>query len=191
MNTSHRLSDEAFDYIGKYRKILAAMIDKMTCAPLTGSISHNFIVQMIPHHRAAIEMSENLLKYNINNELKPIAENIISEQEKSISDMESALQKCSELENSRRDLCLYQRCFWEITQRMFSEMESARETNNISVNFMLEMIPHHKGAIRMSENALRFDICSGLHPILDSIIVSQKRGVCEMENLLCAVCLRS
>lgn len=46
------------------------------------------------------------------------------------------------------------------------------------------MIPHHMGAIRMSENALRFPICPELIPILTAIISSQKRGVQEMEKLL-------
>ena len=49
---------------------------------------------------------------------------------------------------------------------------------------MREMIPHHKGAIRMSENALRFDICPELKPILCEIITSQQKGVSEMTQLL-------
>lgn len=39
------------------------MIQGMTDDELDESISHNFIVQMIPHHKAAIEMSQNLLQY--------------------------------------------------------------------------------------------------------------------------------
>lgn len=184
MDASQRLTREAAEYQRVYREILEKMIAGMTEAPLTNSISHNFIVQMIPHHRAAIEMCENVLRYTDNKKLRETATNFIKEQTESISNMESILGRCSRPENSKRDICLYQRCFWEITQRMFSQMESACMSNNISVSFMLEMIPHHKGAIRMSENALHFDICPGLRPILDSIIVSRRRGVCEMEELL-------
>lgn len=36
----------------------------MTCVKMTNSISAGFITQMITHHRAAIEMSKNLLCYN-------------------------------------------------------------------------------------------------------------------------------
>ncbi len=49
----------------------------MSNAKLTNSISHNFIVQMIPHHEAAIEMSENILKYTSNDSLQNIASNKI------------------------------------------------------------------------------------------------------------------
>lgn len=54
------------------------MIQGMTEAELTGSISDNFIVQMIPHHRAAIEMSGNILKYTTSIPLQEIALGIIS-----------------------------------------------------------------------------------------------------------------
>ena len=49
------------DYLTAFYKILNQMIHGMEQACLTDSISHNFIVQMIPHHKAAIRMSENLL----------------------------------------------------------------------------------------------------------------------------------
>lgn len=41
----------------------------MTGVCLTDSISGNFIMQMIPHHTAAIEMSANILKYTTDPQL--------------------------------------------------------------------------------------------------------------------------
>lgn len=172
-------------YLNRYYEILDEMIAGMTAVELTDSISHNFIVQMIPHHRAAIEMSKNLLQYHhVLPPLQKIASNIISEQTKSIANMEAALETCSKLENTGEDLCLYQRQFRHITQIMFSEMEQAPVSNNISANFMYEMIPHHRGAVRMSRNALHFPICPELVPILQAIITSQLAGIRQMELLL-------
>ena len=56
------LSEETCQYLADYRNIVQNMIMEMTSAELDCSISHNFISQMIPHHKAAIEMSENILK---------------------------------------------------------------------------------------------------------------------------------
>ncbi len=103
MNCSHQLSPDAKKYLCRFYEILNEMIKNMTCAHLTDSISHNFIVQMIPHHRAAIEMSENLLTYTDFEPLKRIAENIIEEQTKGIENMEKALTACEELSNTRQD----------------------------------------------------------------------------------------
>ncbi len=178
------LSNVTKQYLCRFYEILDEMIAGMEAAKLTDSISHNFIVQMIPHHRAAIEMSHNLLQYTTFVPLQNIAEHIISSQTKSIEDMEAALDCCGRLENTRQERELYERCFRQITQTMFSAMGSARAGNNINADFMREMIPHHKGAIRMSRNVLRFPICPELKPILEAIIRSQQEGVRQMEALL-------
>lgn len=171
-------------YLLCYRRILERMISGMTSARLSDSISHNFIVQMIPHHRAAIEMSRNLLCYTTFIPLQDIALGIIREQTKSIQDMESILCRCSRLKNTPPELDGYREHIRKITRTMFSEMENACAVNDINVSFMHEMIPHHEGAIRMSERTLEFPVCSGLVPILEAIITSQEEGVCRMKELL-------
>lgn len=184
MTNQYRFTDCTKDYLTQFYLILDEMIRGMDCANLDDSISHNFIVQMIPHHRAAIEMCQNVLQYTEDTALRNIACNIINMQTQSIQNMQSVLAQCNTVTNSSQDLDLYARRFNEITHIMFHDMDTACSDNNISANFMREMIPHHRGAIRMCENALRFCICCGLGPILESIISSQSRGIQEMERLL-------
>ena len=184
MNNSCELSNVAKDYLDRYNQILAEMIQGMTQVQLSDSISHNFIVQMIPHHRAAIEMSQNILRYTTNIPLQNIALQIITEQTKSIENMQEIVCSCEAFQNSREDLCRYQDAFEKITDIMFSQMQSASATNQINADFLREMIPHHQGAIRMSNSALQYDICPCLIPILNAIISSQQRGVMQMRQLL-------
>lgn len=179
-----KLSNVTKTYLSRFHCILDEMIDGMTTAELTDSISHNFIVQMIPHHQAAIEMSENILKYTTFVPLQQIAQNIITEQTKSIENMREIECGCSECINSKCDVSLYQRRVNQIMQTMFKGMENAVSTNNINANFMREMIPHHRGAIEMSRNALQYDICAGLRPILNAIITTQEKGIMQMQQLL-------
>ena len=184
MSCITQLSEVSKQYLCRFYDILDDMITGMTAAELTDSLSHNFIVQMIPHHEAATQMSENLLQYTTFVPLQRIAQNIITEQTKGIEEMRDALCQCGSLCSSQEDLCLYRQCFEQISQAMFRRMRQAPAVNNLNIAFLREMIPHHKGAIRMSENALRFPICQELVPILESIITSQKKGVREMERLL-------
>ena len=109
MQATCTLSCQARQYLTQFYEILDKMICGMTGAELTDSISHNFIVQMIPHHRAAIEMSRNVLPLTGNCPLRRIAERIITEQTKSIADMEAALPCCARLCSPAQDLALYQR----------------------------------------------------------------------------------
>lgn len=172
------------NYLKEYREILSRMIKEMSKAELNESISHNFIIQMVPHHRAAIEMSENILRYTKNDGLIEIAENIISEQTKSIENMQAIQRSCGKHINTCCKVKKYQCKVDQIMKIMFSDMSRAYSDNRINCDFIREMIPHHMGAIRMSKNALEYDICLELKPILNAIISSQEEGVCQMRNLL-------
>ncbi len=184
MCDKYKMNDSVNEYLKKYNHILEKMICGMTNAHLTDSISYNFMIQMIPHHRAAIEMSQNLLDYSCSIPLIDIAENIITEQTKSIENMQNIMCCCDRFVNCRHALCSYQRAADEIMETMFCKMKHAYADCNIDADFMREMIPHHKGAILLSKNALKYDICPELVPILKAIIISQEKGVKEMERLL-------
>lgn len=171
-------------YRCRYEAILNEMIGKMTNACLTDSLSHNFIVRMIPHHEAAIEMSRNILCYTRFEPLKKIAEGIISEQTQSIAQMKKALPECERCRNTEQERYRYECEYRRITETMFREMREACTNANLNASFMREMIPHHIGAIRMSRSLLRCPICGELVPILEAIIASQEKGVCEMRKLL-------
>lgn len=171
-------------YLACYENILKTMIYGMTSARLNGSISHNFIVQMIPHHKAAIEMSQNLLRYTTCVPLQEIASGIVAEQTESIRNMKQILCGCNRYANTHGELACYQKHMDHIINTMFTDMEEAQPDNDINISFMREMIPHHKGAIAMSKTTLAESICPPLKPILTAIISSQEKGVQEMEQLL-------
>ena len=188
MSDRDQFSPDTGDYLSTYRCILERMIEGMTQARLGNSISGNFIVQMIPHHRAAVEMSENLLRYSCFQPLVRIAKNIIRTQTQGIEEMERILCGCRAKTNCPNLVCRYQDNMDCILQTMFEEMKHAETTNCINVDFMREMIPQHRGAVRMAKAALEYDICRALIPILEAIIKEQEEGIRQMEHLLRCEC---
>lgn len=54
---------------------------------LTGSQDHDFIMMMIPHHEAAITMSQIELKYGTDPRVKKVAQGVIDGQTKDVKDM--------------------------------------------------------------------------------------------------------
>ncbi len=184
MQASCKLSNVAKNYLNTFHCILDEMIRGMTEAELNNSISYNFIAQMVPHHQAAIEMSRNLLQYTTFIPLQDIACNIIAEQTKGIENMQEIQCNCGMRKNCSQDLCLYQRRIDQISQHMFHEMSCAPDKNQLNENFIREMVPHHIGAIEMSQTILQYDICPQLKPILDDIITSQQKSICQMRRLL-------
>lgn len=176
MSCIQQFSDVTKNYLCRFYKILDEMIEGMTNAELTSSLSHNFIVQMIPHHRAAIEMSENLLQFTTFVPLQHIAQNIINDKPKVLKTCKKSCLIVHGFQTRNRDLCLYDRRFRQITQTMFSQMCNACSDNNINADFMREMIPHHQGAIKMSKNVLQYPICPELDSILQAYYFAGKRG---------------
>lgn len=184
MNQFCGLSDAAKEYRNTFRQILDRMIRRMSGTELTDSISRDFIVQMIPHHQAAIEMSYNILKYTTCVSVEEIAKRIIREQTNSVESMERVVPCCSEQVNRETDVRAYQQRVGRILPEMFAGMQNACVSNDITADFLRQMIPHHRGAVEMSENALSYDICPELRPIAEAILTSQKRGICRMQRLL-------
>ncbi len=171
------------NYQADFRSILRDMIKGMTEAPLTDSISLNFMIQMIPHHQAAVSMAEEFLRHGSDQALRTIASQIITEQTAGISNMQAVLKLCSSQSNHPRELFLYQNQMNRIMETMFRQMTGAFSAGNVNRDFIYEMIPHHDGAILMSQNALQYRLCPELIPVLNAIIESQQRGVHQMRQL--------
>ncbi len=171
-------------YLEVYYSDLDKMIEGMTTAHLTDSISHNFMVQMIPHHQMAIQMCDNLLQYTTNIPLQNEAQGIIKDQTISIKNMEECLSICSTLTNYKVDIIAYQKCFEKIADLMFCRMEQGCVSNDINRNFILEMIPHHQGALEMCRNILQYNICEELYPIIENIITKQRAGIKQLQCIM-------
>lgn len=80
------------NYIKAYDEIKSTMFKEMESVPLTGSADETFLRQMIYHHEGAIAMSNNILKYTKNPQLKALAENIVTTQSQGVDKMKDLLK---------------------------------------------------------------------------------------------------
>ena len=125
-------------YLAQFYHILDEMITGMTNAELGESISLNFIHQMIPHHRAAIEMSRNILQYTTSPALEQIAENIITEQTKSI---EAIIDSMTPFERENPDI---------INQSRRRRIASGSGTTIQDVNRLLKQFDDMRKMMKMA-----------------------------------------
>ncbi len=184
MNQYECFSNVTQTYLRDFERILNNMIRQIEHVRMTNSISRNFISQMIPHHQAAIAMTKNILRYTTDIKLQCLAESIIQQQTQGIAALRRIAGPCGMHTNCREDLIHCQEEMNRILSRMYDEMQNVKCVNDINENFLREMIPHHLGAVAMSENALRFSLCSQLIPILENIITAQKSAVEQMQRML-------
>ncbi len=158
-------------YLNRFDQILSEMSEKMLHAELTNySITIDFIRCMIPHHQAAIYMSENLLMYTRYQPLIEIAKGIIAMQTKGIEEMKEILRTTSVYMSMERDINTYLTKYFEITNNMIEKMKNSPRCVNINLDFVNEMIPHHEGAIQMCNNLLQYYIDPRLRNVANTII---------------------
>lgn len=176
------------NYLARFDEILCEMARKMLSQPTTNSNTVNFINCMIPHHQAAIYMCENLLKYTNYPPLIKIANNIIKTQEEGIEQMKQILETTQGYINSKQDVCSYMNNYLKITKNMITRMKNSPRCQNINLNFINEMIPHHEGAISMCNNLLKYCIDHRLKLLAQNIIAEQSRGVEQLKEIKRNLC---
>ena len=176
------------EYLKKFDKIVDNMANQMLSQNIVNNITLDFIRCMIPHHQAAIYMCENLLKYTNYIPLQEVAHNIIKEQTKGIEQMKHIAETTRGYYNTRREVNWYIRKYLQITHNMIDRMRNAPRCENINLNFVNEMIPHHEGAIEMCKNLLQYRIDPRLVKVARYIIEEQSEGVRRMENIRKTLC---
>ncbi len=184
MNNVYKLSNNTKDYLDTYLNILGTMEENMSEAVVTDSISTTFISQMIPHHMGAVEMSKNILRFTTNADLEALAKDIIKDQTSGIAQMKEMKENCAQIKNNERDIKLYLAGYQRIFENMINQMKNARTCNNLDVDFLSEMIPHHMGAINMCRNLLLFEICDDLKNFVEKLVSKQQEQLKEMQKLL-------
>ncbi|WP_148551141.1 DUF305 domain-containing protein [Paraclostridium bifermentans] len=176
--------DNIKKYLNEQKSEMSIMMEDMKNIKHTGDPAIDFLYGMIPHHKAAIEMSESLLKYGGENaEIKKIAENIITNQSKEIEQMEDMIKRM-ELnpnvdEKKEQDyLKEYKNLLNKHNNNDMSNVDSVDKA------FAMEMIKHHEMAVSMSEIVLKYTDNKDVVALAQNIIESQKAEIKQMREII-------
>jgi uncharacterized protein (DUF305 family) len=66
------------------------MMADMTITP-TGDVDRDFVAMMVPHHQGAVDMAKAELKYGHNEQLRRLAQRIVTTQQRGIVEMRNAV----------------------------------------------------------------------------------------------------
>ncbi len=135
-----------------------------------------FIENMVPHHQAAVDMSNIASKRAEHSEVKYLAKNIKRSQNGEILEMRYWYKKWYGKDVPRSSMMN------KAMKKMvnLNRLESAKPFDK---EFIRQMVPHHQMAVMMARIALK----NGKHPeirrLSRSIIKSQSAEITEMRNL--------
>lgn len=170
-------------YLDEQDDEMEDMMEDMMDIDKSGYAAVDFLNGMIPHHEAAISMSQSYLKYGGSNaELKKLANDIIEVQKQEIDQMETLVR---ELKASGKQDPEQENAYLEEYKKMFSSHQMNHSTAaNVEAAFAEGMIMHHQMAIEMAESILNYTDEEQVITLAQNIITTQKEEISQMEALL-------
>jgi uncharacterized protein (DUF305 family) len=137
-----------------------------------------FIDAMVPHHEGAVDMAEVALKNADHNEIKQLAEDIVSAQEAEIRKLKSIKQE--EFGTSRVPMGMNAEQMEGMGMKM--DPQSLAAEDPFDKAFIDNMIPHHQSAIEMAEVAAKETANPKIKDLANDIVEAQKREISQMEQ---------
>lgn len=152
-------------------------------AAMTGeTYDRNFIANMIAHHQGAVDMAKAAQTNAKHSELKTMADNIVTAQEKEIADMLAWQKAWGYPSTSAEDMQDHSAMgMMDSMSGMMTELEG-KTGDDFDKAFLEQMILHHQGAIDMAapgkDNALRQEV----KDLSSAIVNDQMKEIAQMRT---------
>jgi len=136
-----------------------------------------FIDAMVPHHEGAVDMAEVALKNAEHEQIRRLAEDIVSAQEAEIEELKAIKQQ--EFGTSEVPMEMGAK---EMEVMGMMEPDELANEDPFDKAFIEAMIPHHRSAISMAQVALEESDNPKIVEIAHNIVGAQKREIAQMQQ---------
>ncbi|MGL5730472.1 MAG: DUF305 domain-containing protein, partial [Bacteroidales bacterium] len=170
-----------------FLKMMAEMMNQMDSIPLTSSVELDFLRQMVPHHKAAIEMANYEIQYGTNTEMIQLAKSIATEQKGEVAEME-VMTRTYINAGTVVDSVYVEQMNQVMRDMMKNTPNESALPSKIDCRFALIMLPHHQAAIGMSKVLLSLRPQSPLAIYARRIINDQSIEIDQMTEFIQTNC---
>ncbi len=181
MNHSmHQITQE-----NTFLKMMDSMMTAMDAAPLGTSTQGNFLRQMIPHHKGAIEMAKYEIANGKNRQMIQLAKSILTEQQGEIAEM-NALLALYPLKQSETVTAEYKKAMDDAMMKMMITSPSDKDLEGKSIDcaFAMVMLPHHQAAVDMATALLKLSPEGQVATYAARIISDQQIEIQQMDEFI-------
>lgn len=155
-----------------------AKMHKDMAIRFSGNADADFVRGMIPHHQGAVDVSEIVLKFGKDAEVKKLATEIIAAQKTEITQMRAWLAK-NPSPAPGHGAAMATKAYDDINARMHKDM-NVPLTGNADRDFIAGMIPHHEGAVEMAKVLLRHGADPELRKLAQDVVRGQSAEIVMM-----------
>lgn len=176
--------EEVSAYLEEQDVVISDMLKNMRVKP-SGSAELDFLISLIPHSEASVELSKNYLLFGgSNKELKSLANEIIEEQTEEIEDMRKlirTIQKSGFTDKEKENgyLKLYNKMI-SSHQHITEETEAS---SNVEKAYIEGMVIHHQMASDMAKAILKYSSHHEIKDIAEDILEMQMEEISQMEEI--------
>lgn len=184
--SSGAATDNLTSYIAEQDQIMMDMMDEMRLDTPSGNASVDFLRGMIPHHESAIAMADSLLKYGgENEEIKKLAEDIISVQKEEIEDMQQMITELSDesMKDEEKEAA-YLNEYNKMFDNPHSHHIDTSGVKSVDEAFAMGMITHHQMAVDMARSIFEYTDSDKLKEMAKNIIEVQEKEIAQMQELI-------
>jgi uncharacterized protein (DUF305 family) len=136
-----------------------------------------FIDAMVPHHQGAVEMAEVALENAEHEEIRSLAEDIVSAQEAEIEELKAIKQR--EFGSSEVPM---EMSAGEMQMMGMTDPGELANKDPFDKAFIDAMIPHHRSAIAMAQVALEDSDNPEIREIARNIVNAQKKEFAQLQG---------
>ena len=164
--------DEANPYPASEMKMHEAMV-----SAVGADVSDTWVRKMIEHHKGAIAMAKIELAHGYDSRVLPIARRLIAKQEKEVAELQALVRK-----DAAPDPASAQP--YRAAEKQMNDAMMAAKGADTSHTFVRKMIPHHQGAIAMSQIVLAQGADGRVADIAQRIMADQQAELDELQAIL-------
>jgi uncharacterized protein (DUF305 family) len=155
---------------------------EMKSSPNAASAPYDlqFLDTMISHHQGAVEMAKSAETKAEHSELNTLAKNIITSQEKEITEMEAWREKWFAGKESAVNMEMAGMA--DSMKGMNIKNLYSLSGNAFDLEFIKQMITHHEGAVVMAKEALQKSQKEEIKGLANAIIKDQESEIKQMKD---------
>ncbi len=164
-----------------FMKIMMNMMTQMDAQAKTQDPDHDFAAQMVLHHDAAIKMAEEELRGGSNQEMKTLAQDIITKQRAEITQFNAFLASHQPMQPLVPQFNQIQKTNMD---RMMAASDARTLTMRTDYDFAQLMVDHHQAAIDNSQALLQHGRNATMRQLAQAIIADQRQEIATLQNWL-------
>jgi len=184
----HKMQNDSMNAGGMHMdnimmQLMNNTMTKVNSMKMSGDFDLDFANMMIMHHQAAIDMSGEEIAKGTDEQIKTMAQNIVTAQEKEIQQLQQFINNYKVPAEKNINGAMHNKLN-EAMKTMMDKMNNMQMTGNSDKDFVRMMIAHHESAVKMAEDEISYGKQSEMKKMAQKMSTDQSKEIANFKAWL-------